>query len=192
MHSKLTTRELALCAALASISAIMQLMHIGFQSFQIGLWVDMVASSWIIAYFLFGVRGALITSLVGAIIITLFAPETWLGAIMKWSTTLPIWLTLYLAALFKKNQITFYANPINLLLPVIIGLIIRTAIALPLNYYFAIPFWTGMSPHRAMHFVPWYLISGFNSIQGIIDVGLAWLITYKFKLSRFATIPTVE
>lgn len=183
----MTSNTLALCAALASISAILQLLHFGFQPPQLGMWLDIVASSWIIAFFLFGIRGAVLTSLVGALTITLFAPETWIGAIMKWSTTFPMLLCLYFYT-FNKPKITeFYAKPINLIVPIILALILRSALALPLNYYFAIPLWTGMSTNKALNSVPWYLISGLNILQGIIDISIAWLITYKFKLSRFAT-----
>lgn len=185
MSKTLTSKELALCAALATISAVVQLMHFGYQSAQFGMWIDIVASSWIIAFFLFGTKGALITSFVGAIIITLFAPETWLGAIMKWSTTLPIWLSFGIWSWLTKKTAASYAKISNLIVPVLVGLILRSVIALPLNYYFAIPIWTGMTATKAIISVPWYIISGLNTIQGLLDVILAWLITYRFKLIRF-------
>ena len=37
-----------------------------------------------------------------------------------------------------------------------------------------------------MALIPWYIIAGFNSIQALIDVGLAWLLVFKFKLYRYA------
>ena len=80
---KFNTRQLAFAGALAAVSAVLQLYHLGYQSPQWGMWIDLVAVSWIIAYFLFGIRSALLVSFLGAVIITLFAPDTWLGASMK-------------------------------------------------------------------------------------------------------------
>lgn len=183
---KLTTRELAICSALATVSAVTQLLHIGYQSPQFGMWIDIVATSWIIAQFLFGIRGALVTSLLGVIIITLFAPETWLGASMKWAATMPLWLCLYLWTCITRKTAAAYQSIQYLIFPVIFGLIIRSIISLPLNYYYAIPIWTGMGSQNAIANVPWYIIVIFNVLQGICDIFLAWLLVFRFNLARFA------
>lgn len=179
----LSNRELALTAALAAVSTVVQLIHLGYQSPQWGMWIDLVAVSWLIAFFLFGLRSALYVSLLGFIVITLFAPDTWLGASMKWLATAPMWLSL---GLFSKN----YHQISRLILPLTIGLIIRSLIIIPVNYFYAIPLWTGMSPAVAIQTIPWYIIAGFNSIQGLIDVILAWVIVYRFRLNRFAKLPS--
>jgi len=57
---------------------------------------------------------------------------------------------------------------------------------LPLNYYWAIPIWTGLTTDQAMTIIPWYIIVVFNSIQAIVDVIFAWLLVFKFKLYRYA------
>ena len=171
----LSNRELALTAALAAVSAVVQLVHLGYQSPQWGMWIDLVAVSWLIAFFLFGLKSSFYVSLLGFIVITLFAPDTWLGASMKWLATAPMWLSL---GLF----------PGKLILPLVIGLIIRSAIIIPINYFYAIPIWTGMSPAVAIRTIPWYIIAGFNSIQGLIDVILAWIIVYRFRINRFANL----
>ncbi|MDZ7586128.1 MAG: hypothetical protein U0946_00090 [Patescibacteria group bacterium] len=179
---KLTNRELALTAALAAVSAVLQLIHLGYQSPQWGMWLDLVAVSWLIAFFLFGLRSSFYVSILGFIVITLFAPDTWLGASMKWLATAPMWLSLgFFSQKFKSFQ-----KISSLVLPLTIGLIIRSLIIIPINYYYAIPIWTGMSPIVAIQTIPWYIIFGFNSIQGLIDVILAWTIVYRFRLSRFA------
>jgi riboflavin transporter FmnP len=60
-------------------------------------------------------------------------------------------------------------------------------LVIPINYFYAIPIWTGLTPAKAMVVIPWFIIALFNIIQGIIDVGLAWLLVFKFKLERFAS-----
>ncbi|MFH0943116.1 MAG: hypothetical protein V1810_02995 [Candidatus Beckwithbacteria bacterium] len=177
----LTNRELALTAALAAISAVLQLIHFGYQSPQWGMWLDLVAVSWLIAFFLFGFKSALYVSLTGALVITLFAPDTWLGASMKWLATTPMWLSL---AWFSNKK---YLKLKNLILPLIIGLILRSLIIVPVNYFYAIPIWTGMPAAVAIKVIPWYIIVGFNTIQGLTDVLLAWTIVFRFRLNRFAS-----
>jgi riboflavin transporter FmnP len=183
----LNYREISLAASLTALSAVMQLLHLGYQSPQWGMWLDAVAVPWLIAFFLFGTRLALTVSFLGSLIITLFAPETWLGAVMKFTATVPLWLSLWLYLIFIKAQLLHYQRLSLLLIPVLIGLVFRSGLMLPLNYYWAIPLWTGMSTEQAMVLIPGYVIIGFNSIQAIIDVGLAWLLVFKFRLYRYAS-----
>ncbi|OGG11347.1 hypothetical protein A2Z00_04600 [Candidatus Gottesmanbacteria bacterium RBG_13_45_10] len=182
----LNSREVAIAAALAALSATVQLIHIGYQSPQWGMWIDVVAVSWIIAYFLFGISSSLLVSLVGAVIITLFAPDTWLGASMKFVATVPIALSLFLWTMWRKKQLSHWAKPLHIVIPLMVGIVARCLIVLPLNYYYAIPIWTGMSPSQAMMAIPWFIIVAFNVVQSIVDVGLAWVIVYRFKLNRFS------
>lgn len=175
--NKLSTRDIAISAGLASLSAVVQLVHIGYQSPQWGMWIDVVAVSWIIAYFLLGIRSSVLVSLVGFLIITLFAPDTWLGASMKLAATLPI--------IGSISFIRDPAKPLRLVIPVIVGIILRCMIVLPFNYYYAIPIWTGMTSAAAMQAIPWYVIAGFNVVQTVLDVVLAWIIVYRFKLNRY-------
>jgi riboflavin transporter len=183
---KLTSREIALSAALASLSAVVQLLHIGYQSPAWGMWIDVVAVSWIIAYFLFGIRSSLLVTLVGTLIITLFAPDTWLGASMKLVATVPVILALFVWSALRKKGVSEYHNPRKLVVPFIVSVVIRCAVVLPLNYFYAIPIWTGMTPDKAMAAIPWFVIAGFNVAQSLLDVVFAWVIVYQFKLSRFS------
>ncbi len=184
--TSLSTREIAVAAGLAALSAVVQLIHIGYQSPQWGMWIDVVSVTWIIAYFLFGIRLSLLVSITGALIITLFAPETWLGASMKFVASVPIALSLFVWAAALKKDTEFYVKPIHLILPLIVGIVVRCLLVIPLNYYYAIPIWTGMSTAVAMKAIPWFIIAGFNAVQSFIDVGFAWIIVYRFRLDRFS------
>jgi len=183
---KLTTRTIAISAALAALSATVQIIHIGYLSPTWGMWIDVVSVTWVIAYLLFGFQSSLLVSLAGSLIITLFAPETWLGASMKFVATIPIILALFVFSVIRAKRFDWYSKPVRLVLPVLIGTVIRCGLVLPLNYYYAIPIWTGMTTIAAMKAIPWFIIVMFNVIQTIVDVTLAWLIVYKFKLSRFS------
>jgi len=183
---KLTSRQLSVISGLAAISAVTQLIHIGYQSPQWGMWLDIVAVTWLTAFFLYNTKAAFLVSVLGALIITLFAPSTWLGASMKWTATLPIWLFLGLYLKLKNKKLSTYSSIKPIIIPLIFGLIARSLLLIPLNYYFAIPIWTGMTPAIAIKAIPWFIIAIFNTAQGIIDVFLAWIIVYRFKLNRFA------
>jgi len=189
---KLTTKQIALVAGLAAISTVVQLIHIGFQSPQFGMWIDIVAVTWIIGIFLFGSRMALIVSVMGAIMITLFAPDTWLGASMKWLASFPIWFLLGIWTVKRESAIKYYKKWWRLLIPLFIGIIIRCLVIIPANYFYAIPIWTGLSTAKAMVVVPWQVIALFNVVQSFVDVGVAWVLVYKFGLNRFASETKTE
>ncbi|MDO8741581.1 MAG: ECF transporter S component [Candidatus Roizmanbacteria bacterium] len=179
------TRRLAIYAALAAISALFQLFHIGFKT-QWGMWIDIVAVPWIVAYFLFGFKGGLTVSFVGSIIITLIAPDTWLGASAKFIATVPMFLTLHTSTLIFKKKINQFKKPRNIILPILIAVGLRGIFMLFFNYYFALPIWIpGKTFVQLMSIFPWYIIVGINAIQGIIDVVFAWLLVFPYKLSRF-------
>jgi len=180
-------REIAIAAGLAAISAVTQLIHIGYQSPQFGMWIDVVAVSWLIAFFMFGFRMAFIVSSIGAVMITIFAPETWLGASMKWVASAPVWLSLALWILLFGKPLSQFRSIQFLVIPLIIGLVVRCLVIIPLNYYFAIPIWTGMSTAKAMIVIPWFIIALFNIIQGLVDVFFAWVLVFHFKLDRFSS-----
>jgi len=185
MFKKFTVREISIAAGLSALSIVTQLIHIGYQSPQWGMWIDIVAVSWFIAYFLFGLQLSLLVSVVGAIMITVFAPETWLGAGMKWVASVPIILSFWLTAFLMKKTFHQYKKILFILIPLAIGIGVRCLLIIPINYYFAIPLWTGMTTAKAIETIPWYIITLFNFVQGILDVSLAWIIVYRFKLNRF-------
>lgn len=186
MKKKAKVRTLAIAAGLAAFSATVQLVHLGYQSPQFGMWIDIVAVTWLIALFLFGVRISFLVSVIGAIVITMFAPDTWLGASMKWLASFPMWVSLGIWLKIMKKDNTYYKKYKNLIIPLVVALIIRSFIVLPVNYYYAIPIWTGLSPEKAMMVIPWYIIVIFNTIQGLIDVVVAWILVFRFKLDRYA------
>ena len=179
------TRRMAIFAALAAISAIFQLLHVGIKT-QWGMWIDVVAVPWIIAYFLFDLKGGLTVSLVGSIIITLIAPDTWLGASAKFIATVPMFLVLYGATIIFKKNIAQFKKLGNIILPVLVAIILRGVLMFFFNYYFALPIWIpGKTSIELMNIFPWYIIVGINAVQGIIDVVFAWILVFPYKLSRF-------
>jgi len=186
-HHDLSKPELSLYGALAALSAVFQIVHLGFQT-QWGMWIDIVAVPWLIAFFLFGLRGSIFVSVIGSLIITFVAPSTWLGAAAKFIATVPLVLVLYSVQRFFHISRSDLSKARYIIFALVIGLFIRSIITLSFNYYIALPIWIqGKSPAELMVLFPWYVIAGLNAIQGVIDVVLAWILVYRYKLSRFAT-----
>ncbi|MDI6826741.1 MAG: hypothetical protein QMD36_06210 [Candidatus Aenigmarchaeota archaeon] len=180
------TYEITGCAALAAISAAFEIVHIGYPT-QWGMWIDVVAIPWILAFFLYRGRAALFVSIVGSIIITLVAPSSWLGASMKWLATMPMWLILWALQKSWKLRLRDFKRARVIISCIYFAVILRGIIMIPTNYYYALPVWTGWSPEKAMAMLPWWIIFSLNAIQGILEVTVAWLLVFKFKLKRFAT-----
>ena len=177
--------EIAGCAALAAVSAVFQIVHVGYPT-PWGMWIDVVAIPWILAFFLFGWRGALTVSVLGALIITLVAPTTWLGAYMKWIASFPMWFMLWVWVKTFKLKLKDFSKLKIILVCICLAIILRGLIVVPVNYYFAIPLWTGLIPEVAMQIIPWYIIVGLNIIQGTLEVLVAWLLMFRFGLMRFS------
>ena len=45
----------------------------------------------------------------------------------------------------SKKSLNYYGQVKNLIIPILLALFIRCLIVLPLNYFYAIPIWTGMT-----------------------------------------------
>ena len=177
--------EISACAALAAISAAVQIVHIGWPS-PWGMWIDIVAIPWILAFFLFKGRAALSVSIVGSIIIGLAAQSSWLGSSMKFFATLPMFLIPWIFTKLYKLRLKDFKKLKIIIFCLVIAVIIRGIIIIPLNYYYALPIWTGWTPEKAINMLPWYIIFSLNAIQGIVEVMVAWLLVFRFKLKRFA------
>lgn len=180
------TYEISACAALAAISAVFQIVHLGYMT-QWGMWIDIVAIPWMLAFFLYRGRAALFVSIAGAIIITLFDYSSWLGAIMKWVATMSMWLIPWVFQRLYKLRLKDFKIPRIIAFCLIISIIVRGIIVIPFNYYFALPIWTGWSPEKAMLMLPWWIIFSLNAIQGILEMMVAWMLVFKFNFKRFAT-----
>ena len=99
------TYKLTAVAMLSALSAILQLSNgvVGIPT-TFGMTVDLVGVPAMLAFFMFGLEAALYVSVITAMIITLIAPTTWIGASMKFAGTLPMFLFPSLYAISKKRK----------------------------------------------------------------------------------------
>ena len=177
---------IAAAASLAAVSAALQLVHVGWLS-PWGMWIDFVAIPWIIAFLLYGFRTSLVVSVITALVITFADPSTWLGAGVKWIATVPMLICMWVFQKSLRLELKDFRKVRYIILPLIVAIVLRGLIVIPVNYYFALPIWVGWTPEQAMAFVPWWIIFGMNAAQGIIEVLLALLLVFRFRLDRFST-----
>jgi len=175
--------ELTSAAALAALSASLQLVHIGVSISYI--WIDLVAIPWIVAFLLYGGRSSLIVSIVAAMLIIFFTPFGFIGGPIKWMATLPMWLIPWVWQKVSKLKPEDFKKIRVLLIWIILAVVIRGFIIIPADYYIAFPL-VGVSPENAMAMLPWWLIFVLNAVQGALEVVAAWLLVFRFRLGRFA------
>jgi len=181
------TTILTSAGMLAAISVVFQIVHIGYQS-PWGMWIDLVAIPWILAYLIFGFRGSLITAAVSSIIIAMVAPSGLVGASMKFIATIPMLFVPALIIHLSKLKIGDIKKMRWFVTVLVSSVVVRGLFVLPVNYYFAIPAFFGMSPEQAMEFVPPVIMFGLNAIQGLVDFAVAWMLAFRFKLARVVTV----
>jgi riboflavin transporter FmnP len=86
--------------------------------------VDLVGLPAMLAFFMFGLDAALDVAIITALIITLIAPTTWIGASMKFAGTLPMFLFPALYVLSKKKSADITKILINLFIVTLLSLLV--------------------------------------------------------------------
>ena len=158
-----------------------------------GMKVDFVGTMWVLSYFLYGLSVAFPVSVITSLYITIFMPTGFVGATMKFIATIPMFLVPALVSylpFFSSRSARNFNNVFLIVGVVILGNAVRLLVATTMNYYWAIPLWTGIPTNMIvdvmfggsiMAFITF--VAGLNVLQGIVDIFIPWLIAFKFKLS---------
>jgi riboflavin transporter FmnP len=157
-----------------------------------GMQIDLVAIPWMICWIIFGLKPALLSLLISAPLIGFLGPFAggWVGATMKSVAT--IWMFLIPAIFAWKVGGTkkLLENKRLFVVAAIIALAVRAVVTVVFNFYFAIPFFYGMtgdaiigmfSSTKTLSFIGQSLgviglgayiaeVAFWNVIQGIIDL----------------------
>lgn len=95
-------------------------------------------------------------------------------------------LMLYLWRRYGKDvKTSSLSDPTTMVVVTTLALIVRGASMVIANYYYAGPVFFGLQPEQFMGLFPWYLIFGWNAVQGIIEMAFAWTIAFKFKFVEY-------
>lgn len=165
-------------ALLAALGVAFQFLHVGYLS-PWGMWIDIVAVPVLLALFLFDVKHSLAVAVLISVVIAISAPSGFIGAIMKFLGTLPMFIVLGMGAKWKGLDLS-KISPLALLL--VAAIAIRAVITVVANYYWALPIWLNMTTAEAFQTIPWWIIAGLNAAQGVVEVSIAWALAFKFKL----------
>ncbi len=167
-------RLIAGSAMLAAASVLLQIFKIAIP------WgvmdIDLVGVSWLIATFLFGLTGGLLTSLVAAIGIAIFAPSGFVGALMKFLATgimvLIVGVVGKTVGFNRKGTVVAFAA----------CLVARPVLMTLFNYYLGIPLFFGMPTELAIAEFPPELFLIPNAILAAIDFWVAYALVFGTNL----------
>jgi riboflavin transporter FmnP len=155
--------------------------------------IDFVGTVWVLAYFLHGVSVALPVSIITTLYITVFSPTGFVGAAMKFIATTPMFLipaaVLYLP-LFSHRSSTLFNKSLLMIVLCVLANAVRLLATTAVNYYWAIPLWTGIPTNEVLATMfndSWAafiaFVAGMNVLQGIVDLFVPWLLAFKLKLA---------
>jgi riboflavin transporter FmnP len=193
MPKSTTTYFIASTALLSTLSIIFEIIP----SFRVpwGMKIDFVGVIWVLSYFLYGLKESLSVSIITTLFILAYSPTGYVGAIMKFVATLPMFLapaTLVQLPFLSNKSSKSFNRILVITLASILALLSRVVIATVVNFYWAIPLWTGIPTNEILDnqilgfngsilaFV--VFVATMNLVQGIVDILVPWIVAYKFKL----------
>lgn len=252
---KFGTYDVVVVGLLAALAGALQLAHgwLGVPT-GFGMTVDLVALPVLLAFFLFGFEHAVWVLLLACAIITVAAPDSWIGASMKFAGTLPMiavpaaylvaekragWLApVAFAGVLLSVGVLVFSGQAGLALKEAAGaglpggnlaigfaavaalalvagvlvwlwrregeglssdrlsvawvavavfalaVVVRGAATVVSNYYYAVPVFFGIPAETFMAMVPWWVIFGWNALQGVVEFWVAWVAAYSFGLVK--------
>jgi riboflavin transporter FmnP len=145
--------------------------------------LDLVGVPWILAFFLYGIAGALLVSVSGFfLIIPLSQGGGVIGAFSKFFATIPGFLAPYVLLIFMKKKMKDLAKTKLAIIALLSAIVFRGLFMSIFNYYFAGPLYFWMSTEEIMEFLPPVALFLINAIIGVFDFGIAWLLAFRKKI----------
>ena len=209
MNLNRPTVKLAGATLLAPLAVILQIFVPLFAT-PWGMQIDIVAVPWMICWMIFGFKPALLSLLISAPLVGFLGPFAggWVGATMKSVAT--IWMFLIPAIFAWKAGGTkkLLENKRLFVVAAVLALAVRAVVTVVFNFYFAIPFFFGMTPEtiigmfsatETLSFIGQSLgviglgayiaeVAFWNIIQGIIDLTASLIL----GLIIFRRIPSLN
>jgi riboflavin transporter FmnP len=173
MNTNRPTIKIAGATLLAPLAVILQILPPIFVT-PWGIRIDLVAVPWILCWIIFGLKPALLSILISAPLVGILGPFAggWVGATMK--SVASIWMFLIPAIFAWKTDGTkqFLENKRLFVLAGVLALIVRAIVTVIFNFYFAIPFFFGMTTDAIIGmFSSAETLSFFGNSLGLIGLG---------------------
>ncbi len=195
MSRKMSKSYLVVSIAMMSALAIIFDIFSDMLPFRVlwGMKIDFVGTVWVLSYFLYNLPVARPVSALTTLYIALFMPTGFVGAIMKFIATIPMFLIPAIVSrlpFFSKRNSKIFNNIFLTVGLCILANIVRLVLATTVNYYWAIPLWTGTPTDQIVDvmfsgsFTAFIVfVAGMNVAQGIVDIVVPWVLAFKLKLS---------
>ncbi len=210
MNLNRLTIKIAGAAVLAPLSVMLQIVAPLF----ITPWsmrIDFVAIPWILCWIFFGLESSLLSLLISVPLVGFMGPFAggWVGATMK--SVASVWMFLVPAIFARKTggAKRLLENKRLFLLASVLAIIVRALVTVLFNFYFAIPFFFGIttgdiikmfSEPASLSFIGHLLgpiglgayiieVAFWNTVQGIIDISVSMLVGLVI-LRRFPRLIT--
>jgi riboflavin transporter FmnP len=173
MNLNRPTIKIAGATLLAPLAVILQILPPFFVT-PWGIRIDLVAIPWILCWIIFGLKPALLSIVISAPLVGILGPFAggWVGATMK--SVASIWMFLIPAIFAWKTGRTkqFLENKRLFVLAGVLALIVRAIVTVIFNFYFAIPFFFGMTTDAIIGmFSSADTLSFFGKSLGLIGLG---------------------
>ena len=185
MNLNRPTIKIAGATLLAPLAVILQILPPLFVT-PWGIRIDLVAIPWILCWIIFGFKPALLSLLISAPLVGFLGPFAggWVGATMK--SVASIWMFLIPAIFAWKTGGTkqFLENRRLFVLAGVLAIIVRAIVTVIFNFYFAIPFFFGMTTDA--------IIGMFSAAETLSffgnSLGLIGLVAYIAEVAFWNTI----
>jgi riboflavin transporter FmnP len=156
-----------------------------------GMKIDFVGTVWVLSYFLYGLSAAFPVSAITTLYIVVFMPTGFVGGVMKFVATVPMFLVPALVShlpFFSNRSAKIFERPLTITGLCILANVVRLIVATTMNLYWAIPIWFGMTPEQVLTYfggiVPLVVfVAGMNVVQGAVDIFVSWFLAFKLRLS---------
>ena len=184
------TYVLVATAVMSTISIILDVLPLPRAIW--GMKIDLVGTVWVLSFFLYGWKAALGVASITAIYIAMFSSTGYVGAVMKFVATIPMFLVPALMIqlpFFSKKESRVYGSVVVITAAAILASLARLFLTTTVNLYWAIPIYLGKTPDQVLvifgGIIPLMaFVAGLNVIQGIVDIYVPWVLAFKLRLSR--------
>ena len=163
---------------------------------------DPISFFWMISFLLYGPFAALLSSLIGSFGLSLFSkePTPLLGAALKFTGTLTVWITFYFILFISPNMFcsTLYLEEPSIYMPLsLLAALFRCIVLIPVSF-FAIPYFLSLAQKKPVSyhvmieefggmFNFFFSMIGVNFWITFLDTLIPWLLVFPTGIhARFA------
>jgi len=183
----------AIFGALGAVVAFMTAPYLPRLAWGIA-WIDPVSIIWVACFLIFGAAAGILCCFIGTVALMFVDPFTPVGPVMKLLATLPMILIPFIILKLKKswNYSSIELKGKKIIPLTLASIAVRLIIMFPANVLVFIFMFGGVESAGSLWGLQgiWVILAVvivINTLQGIWDIGISWLIVYPTKIYQYAT-----